>query len=310
MDESAQYADLVLPEPTFLERWEDDHMEAIGYPGIALRQPVLPPILDTMNTGDFLLQVAQEMGGPVAQAFPWQSYEELLQDRLRDVGADWDTLTDLGLWLTPGYRYTRRGSDRWVAEVIGADRRHAPRDGRFDFFSRELSCLLSGYSNDELAAMGATVSGDVLLLPHYEPVNYVGADAEFPFLLNVVTLMSLGPYSYNANMPSLQEISGMTVRESWDSWVEMNPHTARDRHLDNGQQVWVESPLGKVKTKLKYVEALRPDVVNLPHNQGHTGIGRWAKDRGVNGLSIMNPNSEPFSGLASFTNTRVKVYPA
>jgi anaerobic selenocysteine-containing dehydrogenase len=122
--------------------------------------------------------------------------------------------------------------------------------------------------------------------------------------------MSLGPYSYNANMPSLQEISGMTVRESWDSWVEMNPHAARDRQLENGQQVWVESPLGKVKTKLKYVEALRPDVVNLPHNQGHTGIGRWAKDRGVNGLSIMNPNSEPFSGLASFTNTRVKVYPA
>jgi len=56
MDESALYADLILPEPTFLERWEDDHMEAIGYPGIAIRQPVLPPILDTMNTGDFLIQ--------------------------------------------------------------------------------------------------------------------------------------------------------------------------------------------------------------------------------------------------------------
>ena len=46
---------------------------------------------------------------------------------------------------------------------------------------------------------------------------------------------------------------------------------------------------------------------NLPHNLGHTAGGRWAKDRGVNGLEVLNPASEPFSGLAAFTNTRVRV---
>ncbi len=46
----------------------------------------------------------------------------------------------------------------------------------------------------------------------------------------------------------------------------------------------------------------------MPYNQGHTGIGRWAKDRGVNGLEILNPASEPVTGLAAFTNTRVRVY--
>ena len=35
------------------------------------------------------------------------------------------------------------GSDKWVNEVIGRDRRHAPRDGHFDFYSRELSCILA-----------------------------------------------------------------------------------------------------------------------------------------------------------------------
>jgi hypothetical protein len=54
---------------------------------------------------------------------------------------------------------------------------------------------------------------------------------------------------------------------------------------------------------------VRPDVVNLPHNQGHN-FGRFAKDRGVNGLELLNPESEPLTGLASFTNTRVKVYKA
>ena len=62
MDESAQYADLVLPEPTFLERWQDDFIEGMGYPGVALRQPVIEPLYDTMNTGDFILRVRRLTG--------------------------------------------------------------------------------------------------------------------------------------------------------------------------------------------------------------------------------------------------------
>jgi anaerobic selenocysteine-containing dehydrogenase len=112
MDESALYADLVLPEPTFLERWQDDYIEGLGYPGIALRQPVIDPLYDTMNTADFLLKVAQKMGGAIAKAFPWKSYEEVLQFRLKDIGADWATLKELGVWLTPGYRFAKRGSER------------------------------------------------------------------------------------------------------------------------------------------------------------------------------------------------------
>jgi len=147
-----------------------------------------------------------------------------------------------------------------------------------------------------------------LYLPHYAPVEYVGEEQVYPFVLNIVTLMSLGPYSAAANLPSLQEISGMTVGERWDSWLEMNPETAHELGLHDKDRVWVESPFGKLETKVRFVKALRPDVVNLPYNQGHTAVGRWAKNRGVNGLEILNPATEPLSGLAAFTNTRVKVY--
>ncbi len=307
MDESARLADLVLPEPTFLERWQDDYMEGLGYPGVALRQPVVEPLYETMNTGDFLLSVAQEMGGSVANALPWESFEDLIQDRLQDTGADWEMLKELGVWMVPGYRYSRRGSNRWVSEVVGRDRQVSARDGRFDFFSRELSCLLKGFDKDQLTALGAGVSGDAFFMPHYEPVAYKGNEENYPFLLNVVTIMSLGPYSQTANMPSLLEISGMTVGERWDSWLEMNPETAHELGLENKDEVWVQSQYGALRTKLRLVKGLQEDVVNLPHNLGHTAGGRWAKDRGVNGLEILNPASEPFSGLAAFTNTRVRV---
>ena len=122
--------------------------------------------------------------------------------------------------------------------------------------------------------------------------------------------MSLGPYSYAANMPTLQEISGMVVGERWGSWVEMNEEFAHEHGFADEEEVWIESTYGKLKTKLRLVKEMRSDIVNLPYNQGHTAVGRWAKDRGVNGLEILNPASEPFTGLASFTNTRVKVYKA
>ena len=310
MDESALHADLVLPEPTFLERYEDHFFEGLGYSGVGLRQPVVEPLYDTRSVGDFFLSVARKMGGPLASAFPWQSYKDVLQYRLQDVGPDWETLLELGVWMIPGYRYARRGSEKWVSEVVGKDRQGAPRDGYFDFFSRELRCLFSEQDPAALEQLGITARNEDIYLPHYEPVSYIGEQAAYPFTLNIVTLMSLGPYSQAANLPTLQEISGMTVGERWDSWLEMNPESAHEHGLADLDAVWVESIFGKLQTRVRFVKGLHPGVVNLPHNLGHSAGGRFASGRGVNGLSILNPNPEPLTGLSAFTNTRVRVYRA
>ncbi len=308
-DETAQYADLILPEATFLERWQDDAIHGLGYPGVALRQPAIEARVQSRNTGDVILQIAQAMGGEIAKAFPWKDFKEVVQFRLKDIGTDWKTFSELGVWLIPGYRYARRGSQHWVNEVVGPDRRNAPRDGRFDFYSRELFCIFGAMKKDQLAKFGISASGDPVSLPHYEEAPQAGDAASFPLRLNVITLMSLGPVSAAANLPTLQEISGMTVGETWDSWLEINPKTAEGLGLSDKAMVWVESPFGKLKTRMRTVKGLRPDVVNMPYNMGHT-TGRFAAGRGVNGLEILNPASEPSSGLAVFTNTNVKVYGA
>ena len=90
----------------------------------------------------------------------------------------------------------------------------------------------------------------------------------------------------------------------------MSPESAHHLGLRDKDLVWLESQFGKLRTRLRLVDGLRSDVVNLPYNQGHTAVGRWAKDRGVNGLELMGPDTEPLTGLAAFTNTRVRVYRA
>ena len=82
LDDTTLYADLVLPDHTFLERWQDDFVEGTGYPGVALRQPVVEPVHDTKNTGDVLIELAHRVGGYLGVAFPWGSFQELLKEQL------------------------------------------------------------------------------------------------------------------------------------------------------------------------------------------------------------------------------------
>ena len=86
LDDSTSYADLILPDHVYLEKWVSDVLiPSLGYPVLGLGQPVVQPLYDTKNTGDVLIELARELGGSVAQSFPWPSFEELLRFRLRGI---------------------------------------------------------------------------------------------------------------------------------------------------------------------------------------------------------------------------------
>jgi len=54
-------------------------------------------------------------------------------------------------------------------------------------------------------------------------------------------------------------------REQPDNFVELNPKTAADRNVRNGEYVWVSTPTGaKIKVKAKVTEGIGPDTVFIP----------------------------------------------
>ena len=86
MDETAAYVDLILPNHTAFERWDD----VVGIPGAsfgyyAVSAPVIKPLLDTRHTGDALLALAGGIGGSVGTSMPWKNYEEYLKFRVTDL---------------------------------------------------------------------------------------------------------------------------------------------------------------------------------------------------------------------------------
>jgi len=109
-----------------------------------------------------------------------------------------------------------------------------------------------------------------------------------------------------ANKPWLQEIPDPMTTVMWNSWLEINPHTAEELGLHNDDVVRVVSPFGAVEVPVYKYPAIRPDVVAIPFGQGHTAFGRYAENRGVNPGDLFGTETNG-AGDAAFAGLKVKI---
>jgi anaerobic selenocysteine-containing dehydrogenase len=317
MDETTMFSDLVLPDGTYFERWQDDPVEpGLGFPMFGLRSPALDkPLYDVRNTGDVIIQIASGIGGSVGKSFPWKDFQGALKDAIKgvfttkrgsiqtkDFDEFWKTLIERGGWWDFTYPF-----GEWREKF------NTP-SGKFEFYSLMLERGLKEGSKKSskgldqiLQEMRIEARGDKVFLPHFEKPRWVGEDQEFPFHLIHYKLMTTAE-GRGANQPFLQEIFGPHIKEKWDSWVEINPETAQKRGIKDGDLVWVESKAGKVKAKARLFPGTRTNCVHIPYGQGHKAYGRWAKGRGINPNDLLVREYDYLGGFLSYFSTRVKVY--
>ena len=80
IDETSAYADLILPDSAALESWIDDVSSSGPTQSVvSLAPPAVHPLHNTRAMPDVLLDVAQRLGGPVAAALPWKTYDAMLR---------------------------------------------------------------------------------------------------------------------------------------------------------------------------------------------------------------------------------------
>jgi len=106
------------------------------------------------------------------------------------------------------------------------------------------------------------------------------------------------------------EMIGFRQYIRWDSWIEINPETAKEIGISDGDAVWIESTVGKLKVQAHLYAGAHPNTVSVPIGLGHTAFGRITKFRGINPHAIMANDVDRLSGIASTMNTRVKIYKA
>ncbi len=302
LDETSEYADLLLPDSTFLEKWFLEALEpSLGYPATGLGQPAVEPVYDTRNVADVLMDLARAVGGSVAAAMPWDSFEEAIREQVQGLYQDgrgmpsgavsgsfeqfWAEFQSRSVWYHQVYEF-----GQW-------ERIFATPSAKFEFYSQTLK--------ERLETLNLPFE-DADLLPRYDAPVFAGDENEYPFHLRTFKMITYTE-RWGASLPWLQDIYGLHVQEQWDSWVELNPETAHELDIRDGDRVQVESPRGSVELKARLWPGTPPDVLSIPLGQGHTSGGRWAEGRGRNPNQIIAALTDPLSGEIAAQSTRVRI---
>ncbi|QBE62723.1 molybdopterin-containing oxidoreductase family protein [Pseudoduganella lutea] len=80
--EMAHYADLILPDATYLERWGMDirnNLELQHY--VMLRQPMVPPPGETVSFPDVLFNIGKRLGPAQAKYFAFGTHEDYVREQ-------------------------------------------------------------------------------------------------------------------------------------------------------------------------------------------------------------------------------------
>lgn len=276
VNETAVQSDLILPDHTYLESWGYQVLSpGTDRPAVSSQQPVVKPLYDTRSTSSILLTLASEMGGSMVEALPWVDEILFLED---SAGALFGSSLSAYGARTPG--------EFWAAwQQFGgwwSDRELFEEPNAVGFEEQR-----------PLKVVGARYEGD--------PVTY-------PYHLHPYPTVGLGD-GRGAHLPWLEELPETMSTARWQTWIELNPQTARHLGVENNDVVKVISPEGEIEAVVVILRGIRPDVVAIPVGRGHTDYGRYAAGRGSNPIRLLAPATDTQTGTLAWGATRVRLEP-
>ena len=261
--EHIAWADVVFPEATFLERY--DELSTVPYktPFIQMREPAVAPLYDTIPGW----QMARELGLRVGldAYFKWETIEEYLDTRLRSVGSSLEKMHDAGgVLIQDGKPYL---------EDFGDESPFRTPSGKIELFS------------DELAEAGFDP------IPVFEPTEEP-PNGYYRLLYGRVPVHT---FAKTQNTPVLSDV--YPENELW-----INEDEAASLGYENGDRVWLENEAGDRTgpISVKATQRIRKDAVFMAHGFGQQSEGLSnANGRGASDTKMMSRYKlDPISGGA------------
>lgn len=311
MDETALQSDLILPNHTAFERFDD----VIGLPGAhyayyAVASPVIKPRKETKHTGDVLMELASGMGESFSSAIPWKTYDAFLKERVKGLAASQKGALALKegteIWKSqPGdvleLNYTQ--DDLWKKLAEGACWYDVPMDlvHNLDTASGKIELALQA-----LQKKGVTSAEDKDFLPHFAPLQLSGDAKEYPLLLVSRRTISLAN-EYLANPPFMTKTLWNFDLKGHSQFVELNPKTAESLKLNEDDQATIKTSQGEVEVLVHLSPAARPGVVYVLQGLGHKAYDEYIQDKGVNANNLVEVQMDPVTGLGTIWATRAQL---
>lgn len=232
--EIVSWADVVLPECTYLERYDDLRVSPHRKPAIALRMPVVEPKYNTKPSWWIARELGLKLG--LEKYFQYENIEETLDWQLKEMGSSLEEMQRIGV-----KSFERDWDDLYFTE--GEDVEFWTNTGKIELYSTAFA--QEGF--DPLP----------VFTQHPEP-------PEGYYRLNYGRA-PMHTFSRTSNNPNLTDLMDENVL-----WV--NPKVANQWGLKSGQAIWLINQDGVVSTfpiKVRITERIRWDSVYMVHGFGH-----------------------------------------
>lgn len=228
------FADIVLPDCTYIERYDDLRALPHRVPNIALRVPAIEPRWESKPAWWMAKELAKRMG--LGEYFNFEDFSEVLDWQLKQMGSSLEEMKKIGVKI-----FDREFDDLFFAE--GEIPEFNTPSGKIELYS------------EELAAYGFSP------MPVYKPLP----QPDPGFFRLIYGRSPVHTFCRTTNNPRLVDLQSENKL-----WV--NPKVAREWDLRDDQEVWLQNQDGIVSEfsiKVRITERIRWDSVYMVHGFGH-----------------------------------------
>ena len=287
MSDTAWYSDVVLPESTYLERWDPAENLSGVVPIVVSRRPVIEPLFDTKSMHNITVDLAKRFYDlPEFWEDSSEDEREILKEYIDEMDVPIKEIIKYQLSGYPdGYKMLEEKgvfyeTDKAVYPKL-LDKRLKTRTGKIELYSVK-------YEEIGLDP-----------LPVYrEPSK--GKPGQFRFVV--------GRHGQFTHASTQNNIYLLESYGDYENSLWINEKVAKDMGLKVGDRVKVKSKVGEQTVKVFPTQFIRPEVVYYVH-----GFGRLSKglsliyNKGASEAEILVDYVETISGNACMHETFVEI---
>ena len=300
--DTSMYADYLIPDTTFMERWVQIGMhEATMTKGTTVRWPVIEPLTKTTADGrhfsyeTFLIDIAEALKLPGfgdnaipdkdGRLWPLHSREDFYLKATANVAFDGDPVTpadpedidtcdlesvrkrfDKSLkpeeWGSTLMVLSRGGRFEPYENVWHGDRVGHPYNHRINLYAAEVAETRNAITGERFPGVARWRTPATI---KGTPLDQLDPAAQWPFTI----------LTYKGSLQTHSRLSSNTIlREIQpENWLEMNQDDGTRLGLEDGDWAWIETAHGKRKGRVKLRQGVRPGVITFSVGYGHWGYG-------------------------------------